>query len=111
MIGGIAPCGNISMQTKNRLLEDLAKVASGAASTVVGVKQEVDAIVRQRLERLASELDLVTREEFEAAREMAAEARAAQEQLEERLAALEAQLAGGDAGPSVTGDASGGPVA
>jgi Uncharacterized protein conserved in bacteria len=97
------------MQTRNRLLEDLAKVASGAASTVVGVKQEVDAIVRQRLERFASELDLVTREEFEAVREMAAEARAAQEQAEERLAALEARLAGQD--PASSAGPAGGPMA
>lgn len=80
------------MQTTNRLLEDLAKVASGAASTVVGIKQEVDALVRQRLERWAAELDLVTREEFEAVRELASAARAAQEQLEARLAVLEERL-------------------
>lgn len=99
------------MQTRNRLLEDLAKVASGAASTVVGVKQEVDAIVRQRLERFASELDLVTREEFEAVREMAAEARAAQEQAEERLAALEARLAGEGAHSTSSAEPAGGPLA
>ncbi|QNT70254.1 accessory factor UbiK family protein [Defluviicoccus vanus] len=80
------------MQTRNRLLEDLAKVASGAASTVVGMKEEVDAIVRQRVERLAAELNLVTREEFEATREMVAEAVAAMELMQERLAALEARL-------------------
>lgn len=99
------------MQSRNRLLEDLAKVASGAASTVVGVKQEVDAIVRQRLERLASELDLVTREEFEAAREMAADARAAQEELEKRLAALEARIANEHTSATGFGKATDGPTA
>lgn len=81
------------MQTNNRLFDDLAKVASGAASTLVGIKQEVDAVVRQRLEKLAAELDLVPREEFEAMRAMALAARDAQESLERRVAALEARLA------------------
>jgi hypothetical protein len=81
------------MQTNSRILDDLAKVASGAASTLVGVKQEVDALVRQRIERFAAEFDLVTREEFEAVRELATAARAAEERLTARIAALEAKLA------------------
>ncbi len=85
------------MQTNSRILEDLAKVASGAASTIVGVKQEVDALVRQRIERFAADLDLVTREEFEAVKAVAAAARAEQERLEQRLRELEARLAA--AGP------------
>ncbi|MCP5364589.1 MAG: accessory factor UbiK family protein [Hyphomicrobiales bacterium] len=80
------------MQTSNRILDDLAKVASGAASTVVGVKQEIDALLRQRLERLMNDFDLVTRDEFEAVRATAANARAAQERLEQRVAELEARL-------------------
>ena len=81
------------MQTNSRILEDLAKVASGAASTLVGVKQEVDALVRQRIERFAADPDLVTREEFEAVRAVATAARTEQERLERRLAELEARLA------------------
>jgi BMFP domain-containing protein YqiC len=77
------------MQSSNRFLNDIAKVASGAASTFVGVKQELDAIVRQRIERLVHDYDLVTREEFEAAK---AAARATVEDLERRVAALEARL-------------------
>jgi BMFP domain-containing protein YqiC len=68
-------------------------VASGAASTLVGVKQEVDALVRQRIERFAADLDLVTREEFEAVKAVATAARTEQERLERRLAELEARLA------------------
>lgn len=78
------------MQTSNRLLDDLAKMASGAASTLVGVKQELDALIKQRIERLVANLDLVSRDEFEAVRAMAANARAEQQRLEERLARLEA---------------------
>lgn len=80
------------MQTSNRLLDDLAKLASGAASTVVGIKQEVDTLLRQRLERLVHDLDLVSRDEFEAVKMVAAETRAAQEILERRVAELEARL-------------------
>jgi BMFP domain-containing protein YqiC len=81
------------MQTSSRLLDDFAKVASGAVSTAVGLKQEIDALVRQRIERLVSQFDLVRRDEFEAVKAMASEARAAQEALEQRLAQLQQQLA------------------
>ena len=95
------------MQTSNRFFDDLAKMAGGAASALVGVKQELDAMVRQRLERAVASLDLVTRDEFEAVRALAANARAAQESLEQRLAALEARLAA--TGPEATaGDAAAG---
>ncbi len=81
------------MQTENRLFDDLARVASGALATLGALREEIEARVRERVERLAADLDLVTREEFEAAREMAARAREAQEALETRVAALEARIA------------------
>jgi len=85
------------MQTRNRLFDDLAKVASGAASTVVGIKQEVESIVQQQMERLADELGFVRRDEFDAVHALAVNARAAVEQLEERIAVLEARLAAAEA--------------
>lgn len=81
------------MQTNNRLLHDAAKVAGGAASALAGLKQEVDVLVRQQVERIAADLDLITREEFDAVRDMAARARAEQERLESKVAALEQRLA------------------
>ncbi|MFO1112652.1 MAG: accessory factor UbiK family protein [Rhodospirillales bacterium] len=81
------------MQTSNRFFDDLAKVASGAASTLVGVKQEIESFARQQVERLVAEFNLVRRDEFEAVQALAANARAEQERLEQRLAALEEQLA------------------
>ena len=77
------------MQTSNRLLDDLAKVANGAVSTLVGVKDEIEAMVRQRVDRLLADADLVPREEFEVVKAMVAEARTEQERLTKRLAALE----------------------
>src|SRR5512132_1375953 len=86
------------MQTSNRFFDDLAKVASGAASTVVGIRQEIEAVVRQRIERLVADFDLVRRDEFESVKAMAANAQAEQEHLARRLAELEAKLAGGAPG-------------
>ncbi len=77
------------MQTRNRVLDDIAKVAGGAASVLAGVKEEIEALARARAERLLAAMDLVTRDEFEAVRAMAAKARAEQEKLEKRIAALE----------------------
>ena len=77
------------MQTSNRLLDDLAKVANGAVSTLVGVKDEIEALVRQRVDKLLADADLVPREEFEVVKAMVIEARAEQEHLSRRLAALE----------------------
>jgi BMFP domain-containing protein YqiC len=95
------------MQTSNRFFDDLAKMASGAASTVVGVRQEIEALVRQRIERLVADFDLVRRDEFEAVKAMAANARAEQERLERRMAELEAKLAGRTPGAEEPADAMG----
>ncbi len=80
------------MQTDNRLLDDLARVAGGAMGALSGVRTEVEEMVRQRLERLLSDMDLVPRDEFEAVQAMAEKARLEQEKLESRVAALEAAL-------------------
>ncbi len=87
------------MQTRNRILDDLARIAGGAAGTFTGIKEEIEALVRQRIERLLSDLDLVGREEFEVTRDMAAKARVEQEKLEARVAHLEARLKGAKSAP------------
>lgn len=83
------------MQTRNRILDDLAKVAGGAVSTLAGIKGEVDTLIRQQLERLMAQMDAVPRDEFEAVKAVASKARAEQEKLEIRLTRLEARLAKG----------------
>mgnify|MGYP003657351302 FL=1 len=85
------------MQTSNRILDDLAKVANGAVATLAGVKDEMEAMIRQQVERFLADGNLVPRDEFDAMAEVAKNARAAQEKLEARVAKLEAQLAGQDA--------------
>ncbi|MDD9914328.1 MAG: accessory factor UbiK family protein [Rhodospirillaceae bacterium] len=81
------------MQVDNRFLDDLARVANGAVGALSGVREEVEAMVRQRAERLLADMDLVTREEFEAVKAVAAKARLEQEALEDRVATMEAALA------------------
>jgi len=80
------------MQTKNRIFDDMAKVASGAASTFSGLKDEVDAMIRQQIERVMSEMDVVPRDEFEVVKAMASKARSEQDALITRICDLEAQL-------------------
>lgn len=80
------------MQTRNPLLDDLARLMSGAMGAAGGMKEEMEARLRERLQRVLAGMDLPTREEFDAVKELAARARAAQEALESRVAALEAAL-------------------
>ena len=54
------------MQTENRLFDDLARVASGAINTLGGLREEIELRVKERVERFAAEMDLVSREEFDA---------------------------------------------
>ena len=77
------------MQTRNRLLDDIARVANGAAGVATGMREEVEALVQERVERVLSRLNLVTREEFEAVKAMAAKARSEQEAMEKRVRDLE----------------------
>ena len=80
------------MQTDNRLLDDLARVATGALGALTGVREELETRLREQFERVLGRMNLVRREEFDAVQAMAAKARAAQESLEQRVALLEARL-------------------
>lgn len=80
------------MQTENRLFDDMARMAGGALNMLTGFKAEMEQMIRQQMESWLSTLNLVTREEFETVRQMAAKARDEQEALLSRIAALEAKL-------------------
>lgn len=77
------------MQSQNRIFDDIAKVAGGALGALGSLKQEIEVLVRQRVERFLADHDLVSREEFEAVKEMAAEARIEQTLILARLQELE----------------------
>jgi len=81
------------MQTQNPFFDDLARMAGGALGALSGLKGEIEALVRQQFERFMAGADMVPRDEFEAVRALAIKARTEQEDLEVRVAALEAKLA------------------
>ncbi|MBP6818935.1 accessory factor UbiK family protein [Ferrovibrio sp. MS7] len=81
------------MQSDNRVLNDLSKLATGALGALQGVKTDVEQAFRQKLEQALAGMDLVQREEFDAVKAMAQAAREENIQLSDRLAALEARLA------------------
>jgi len=83
------------MQSQNRFFDDMARVAAGAMGALSGVKGEVEARLREQLERVLAGMDLVSREEFEAVKAMAAKARSEQEDLAKRVVELEARLEAG----------------
>jgi BMFP domain-containing protein YqiC len=75
-----------------RFIDDLAKMATGAIGSFSEVRQQVRNLVKERVDHLMGQMDLVTREEFERVEAVAEKARARQEELEKRLASLERQL-------------------
>ena len=81
-------------QTSNRLFDEMARLMGDAASVAQGVKREAETLFKTQMERFVSDRDLVKREEFDVVREMASKARAENEELKARVAALEAQLKG-----------------
>ena len=81
------------MQTENRVFADLAKVATSAMGTFAGIGREVETAARARLREAVGGLDQIDRDEFEAVKAMAANARAEVETLRAELAALRAEVA------------------
>jgi BMFP domain-containing protein YqiC len=82
------------MQSEKRIFDDLAKVLNGVAGTVAGMGREAEASMRERAREWAGGLDLVSREEFDAVKQMAATARAEADALSARVAKLEASITG-----------------
>ena len=84
------------MQSNNRILSDLARVATGAMSVAAGAREEIEQLLQHRFERFVNERGWISREEFDAVSAMAQKAREEQEtmlksfmKLEERLKKLE----------------------
>jgi BMFP domain-containing protein YqiC len=87
----------------NRILDEFAKLLTDAAGAAQGVRREVETAFKAQAEKMLNSMDVVQREEFEAAREMAVKARAENKALTARITALETKIAeltgdkGGDA--------------
>ena len=81
------------MQSENPLIADLVKVANSAAGTFAGMTREAREGARERMKEALGGLDFVSREEFDAVKDMASRARDENAKLEARIAALEAKAA------------------
>ncbi len=92
-------------QGPNRIFDEFAKLMTDAAGAAQGVKREMETAVRAQAERFLADMDLVKREDHDAVKEMAANARAANEALAERISALEARIAALEGSPSGAGKA------
>ena len=80
------------MQSENRIFDDLAKVINGMAGTVAGMGREAESNFKDRAREWAGGLNMVSREEFDAVKQMAAKAREEADALSARVAKLEAAL-------------------
>jgi BMFP domain-containing protein YqiC len=80
------------MQTTSSVFDDLARLMTGAMGMAQGAGDEAKSFMRAQADRFVAEMDLVSRDEFEAVKQMAEDARAEADTLRERLEALEAAL-------------------
>jgi hypothetical protein len=81
------------MQTSNRLFDDISKLMTGAMGVAQGARTEAETAMKGWIDRWMADRNFVTREEFDAVREMAAKARDQAEALTARVAELETKLA------------------
>jgi BMFP domain-containing protein YqiC len=80
------------MQTQSTLFDELARAMTGAMGMAAGLQDEAKSFLRAQADRLVAEMDLVGRNEFEAIKQLAVDARAEADALKERVAALEEKL-------------------
>ena len=83
------------MQSENPFIADFVKLMNSAAGTLAGVGREARESARERFREVFGDLEFVSREEFEAVKELAANARAEADALKVRVEALEAKLNAG----------------
>lgn len=82
------------MQTRSRFFDDVSQLMTNAAGVAQGAREEAETAMKGLVDRFLADRNLVTREEFDAVREMAVRARDENERLAARLAELEEKLSG-----------------
>ncbi|MEM6683484.1 MAG: accessory factor UbiK family protein [Pseudomonadota bacterium] len=88
------------MSTKNPFVEDFAKVASSAMSTFSGLRDEAQSAMRARFDAMLADMDMITRDEFDAVRAMAIKAREENDALRAELEALKSKIPAAKAKPA-----------
>ena len=83
------------MQSENPLIADFVKLANSAAGTFAGMTREAREGARERMKEALGGLDFVSREEFDAVKDMAAKAREDIDRLEAHIKVLEAKISDG----------------
>lgn len=78
-----------------KFMEEMMRMANGAMGSFSEIRGQIKDMVKDGIDRVAEELDMVTREEFDRVEMVALRAREKQEALEKRIAALEKQLQAG----------------
>ena len=66
----------------NRVFDEFAKLMTDAAGVAQGMRKEAETVFRSQAERMLNGLDLVKRDDFDAVREMAANAREENDKLQ-----------------------------
>ncbi len=77
------------MQTRNKVLDDVAQLMQNALGVAQGAKTEAETAMKGLMDRWLADRDFVTREEFDAVRAMAQKAREENDILRSRLDAME----------------------
>ena len=90
-------------QPGGRIFDDFSRLMTDASGFASGMRREVESVVRGQVERLLSAMDVVSRDEHEAVKSMAALARDENERLERRIVELERKLGTAPAPPPGTG--------
>lgn len=80
------------MSSRNPFIDDFAKVASSAFSTIGGLRDEAQSAMKARFEAMIADMDMVTRDEFEAVRAMALKAREENDALLQEIVAMKQQI-------------------
>jgi BMFP domain-containing protein YqiC len=90
---GAKPEPETMPRTQSKFFDDLSRLMTDAAGLADGARREAQTFARTQMERMMAGMDMVSREDFEAVKEMASRARDENEKLAQRIAALEAKLA------------------
>lgn len=79
-------------QTNNRLFDEFAKLATDAAGVAQGMRREVETAIRAQAERFLADMDVVSREEHELVKDVAARARLENDVLRDQVASLDGRV-------------------